>query len=314
MLSSGKQQYIWDFWYTWNPTSHIFTVYFLHAEKKHVKNEQHHFHSSVGVCKTLDWVTFFDYHFNVIQASDENWSNTSIWTGDTFFYKGIRVIFYTSRDKDQDDGMTQSIGLAYDNDQSIQITNTKIIAPDNFYLSKSDPSEKTIHCWRDPYVFEMNNKIYMLVAAKRKDYPINHRGCIALMKLTDSDDLSSWKHIGIIISTDYAEVELPQIYQDSNGKVRIFFNAHSEDGTQHFVMSNDFIFQEAKSDIHTFQDLALDIFERDKFYGYKIIPENNWSVCAFNKRHGTIEIVENLSFLKEMKQIKPILEAEDNKK
>lgn len=308
-----NSQYIWDFWYTWNPVSRIFTIYFLHADKEYVKNDQHHFHSSVGICKTLDWVTFFDYRFNVIQADNKRWDNTSIWTGDTFFYKGKRAVFYTSRDFRQDDAMTQSLGLAYidgysDHLGEVLVTGTQIVAPEEAYLKKSDPLEKSIHCWRDPFVFEMDDEIYMLVAAKRNDYPVNHRGCIALMKLKDRDDLSLWDHVGIMLSTDYSEVELPQIYQCSNGKLRVFFNAHSENGEQHFIMSNEFIFQETNSDICFLKDLSIDIFERHKFYGYRIIPENNWSVCAFNKMRGTIELVENLSFLKGLKQVKPTFE------
>lgn len=306
MALAIKGQYIWDFWYTYDAVLRMFTVYFLHADRTFVQEDQHHFHSAVGVCKTINWVDFFDYRLNVLRADQQGWANTSIWTGDAIPYGSRKAIFYTSRDRSAaTDGMTQSIGLAYANeDNRIEVTPVRIDAYKG-YLLESDPLEDSIHCWRDPFLFEMDHEVYMLVAAKREDHPVNHRGCIALLKLTDKDDLSSWKHLGMIVSTSYSEVELPQIYQAENGKLRIFFNAHSANGS-HFVMTDPFIFDEAQPNAYVDRDICPDFFEHVKYYGFRIIPEQNFAVCGFSRALGCVQIVGNLGFLSGLRSIKPV--------
>lgn len=293
-----KNNYIWDFWYVYDRHNRVFDVYFLHADVRYVPNDQHHFHAMVGRCKTLDWVDFFDIQLGVMCANDSMWANSSIWTGDSLQLGGERVIFYTSRDKDGPDPMRQSIGVARESvDGTVDVLDYRIEAPTEWYMGQTDSSEDSIHCWRDPYLFGIDGQLYMLVAAKRKDYPINHRGCVALMRLVDSNNLNTWAHVCTLVSTDYAEVELPQIYRTGNGKMRVFFNAHSHDGRQHYGMTTPFIFDGALSETHLERDICAGIPEYTNYYGYRIIPEYNHVICAFNKKFGRIEIIHNVPSL-----------------
>lgn len=293
-----KGQYVWDFWYVYTQSTRMFDVYFLHADSQYVSDDQHHFHASVGRCKTMDWVDFFAIQLRVVRAQTNLWADTSIWTGDSVAYKGGRAIFYTSRNQNDSDPMRQGIGVAYESkDGSIRVSDCRIDTPAGYYLEKTDPLEDSIHCWRDPYVFEMDGHMYMLVAAKRKDYPLNHRGCIALMRLESKSNLEQWKHVCTLVATDYAEVELPQIYRTSNGKVRVFFNAHSHDGQSHYVMTRPFIFDEENFKVDIDIDICRDIPEYLHYYGYRIIPEYNSIICAFSKKYGRVEIIQNVPSL-----------------
>lgn len=306
MALSIDGQYIWDFWYTYMAETRLFTVYFLHADRRFVADNQHHFHSAVGVCKTLDWVNFFDHRLRVLQASDNMWANTSIWTGDAIQRGNDQVVFYTSRDKSEFDGMTQSIGVSYAYaDGRLEISPAKITTPPGPYWWESDPLESSIHCWRDPCVFESGGQVYMLVAAKRRGGMVNHRGCIALLKLENRDDLSRWEHIGVIVSTSYAEVELPQIYRDDNGKFRIFFNANSADGSDHYVVTDEFVFGNSDTKVNQLVDISKDIPWHQRYYGFRMIPEHNFAICAFHKAIGRVEVVGNLGFLPGLQSIKP---------
>lgn len=294
-----KNKFIWDFWYLYNEKSKIFDVYFLNSDAIYAKNNQHHFHSIVGKSKTLDWINFFGFSSDFIHADDTLWANTSIWTGDTIKYGNKNAVFFTSRDRNELDGNVQHIGVAIvDIDGRVEMTEAKISATDGLYMTETDPKEKTIHCWRDPFIFESHNSVYMLVAAKRKDSPLDKRGCIALMELIDKNDLSKWKHNSTILSTDFSEVELPQIYKTNNESMRIFFNAKRSNGSRHFIMTDEFCFNGSDnfaSNIKLDRDIFLEIYENHKYYGFRVIPENNNIISAFNNKLGCIEIVYNMA-------------------
>lgn len=292
-----KNQYVWDFWYLFDKKTNLFKVFFLYADMKFVPEDKHHFYAKVGSSKTLDWVDFFDTKLEVLKASPDRWADTSIWTGDAISYKKGFSIFYTSRNSKAKDPMSQSIGIAYKTlEKSLEILPTKIEASSDFYLTESDPLEKTIQCWRDPYLFEINDRIYMLIAAKRKNYPLNKRGCVALMGSVDQNDLTQWRHLGPIISTKYSEVELPQIYRTTDGKLRLFFNAQDENKQQYYIMTDPFMFNEHCFEDFRLSDLCETIPESQKYYGYRIVPELGL-ICGFNKLKGGIEIIGNIPSL-----------------
>lgn len=307
----NKDKYIWDFWYLYDEKNRMFDVFFLNADKIFAKKEQHHFHSVVGRSKTINWVDFFNFEPDYFGPDLELWDNTSIWSGDTIKHREGSIIFYTSRDKDELDGTVQHIGIAsIDATGKPSRTRAKISAPAEFYLTHTDHDEKSIHCWRDPFIFYLNDSIYMLVAAKRKDFPVNERGCIALMELVDEKDITRWRHKRTIVSTNCAEVELPQIYKTTSRAIRIFFNAKMSDGSKHFFMTNEFFdVNENKEIIRIEKDILEEIYEKDKYYGLRIIPERNNIICAFNQNIGCVEVVFNLSSMDIGKvfQIKPNL-------
>ncbi len=294
-----KDKFIWDFWYLYNVKSKIFDVYFLNSDAVYAKKNQQHFHSTVGKSKTLDWVDFFGFSSDFIHADDSLWANTSIWTGDTIKYGNKNAVFFTSRDRNELDGTVQHIGVAIvDIDGRVEMTEAKISATDGLYLTETDSNEKTIHCWRDPFIFESNNSVYMLVAAKRKDFPLDKRGCIALMELVDKNDLTKWKHNRTILSTDFSEVELPQIYKTNRESMRIFFNAKRSDGSSYFIMTEEFYFNDSENiscNIKIDREILHEIYEHHKYYGLRVIPENNNIICAFNKTLGCVEIVYNIA-------------------
>lgn len=292
LIDSGV--YIWDFWYLYKKNERIFEVFFLNADRSFVKNKQQHFNSSIGRAKTIDWVDFIDLKKDFFSADKSSWDNTSIWTGDTVVIDDKTYLFYTSRDYKEKDGMVQHIGIATIHDEKIVRTGCKISAPPEFYLSESDKKESSIHCWRDPFVFYCNDEIYMLVAAKRKDFPINERGCIALMKLVDRNCISKWEHQRTLVSTNYSEVELPQIYKTESGGMRIFYNAKNRDKKEFFMMTNIF-YELSCENIYAEKDVLSNIFEKKKYYGLRIVPEHNSIICAFNKKSGGVEVVSNIN-------------------
>jgi len=287
-----NDRYIWDFWYIYE--NNLFSVFFLNCEKKYYFKDEQHSYAVVGEAKTLDFVDFFDVNVDVFHASKDSWDNTSIWTGDTVIIGCEKYLFYTSRDKNELDGSVQHIGVAKINWPSFERLDIKISAPKGFYLTYSDPEEDSIQCWRDPFVFFFDGRVYMIVAAKRDNSMVNHRGCLALLE-TDYN-LSYFKHIKVLLNTYFSEVELPQIYKTKNGTMRIFFNAKTRDGKNKFIMTKEFsniIDDEVSMD----QEICTDCFERSKYYGFRIIPERNNIICAFNQEQGFINVFSNIGSL-----------------
>jgi len=285
-------RHIWDFWYIYE--NKLFTVYFLNCDAQyHLNGEQHH-RSVIGAAKTLDFVDFFDVNLDVFHASEDSWDNTSIWTGDTVCIYGRKYLFYPSRDKHEADGTIQHIGVAEWHDDSWKRLDTKISAPSGWYLSSTDPEESSIHCWRDPFVFFRDGHIYMLVAAKRKTAPANHRGCVALLEV--DEHISSFRHVRVLLETEYSELELPQIYESSRGGMRVLCNARTSDGGTQFAMTQEF-FNITGDDVHIEKELGHDIYERDKYYGFRVVPECHSIIGAFHEQQGFVQVFSNMRSL-----------------
>ncbi len=288
MALAIENRYIWDFWYIRERDG--FSVFFLNCDRKYHRNDQQHHHSVVGRAKTLDFVDFFDVEPDVFHATEDSWDNTSIWTGDTVDIAGERYLFYPSRDRRERDGTVQHIGVAKAVGSSFQRLNIKISATKGFYLEHSDPRERSIQCWRDPFVFFLEDRLYILVAAKRDRSPIDHRGCIALLE-TDSQ-LSDFRHIKVLLDTDFSEVELPQIYRTEKGSLRVFFNAKTAAGRKRFVVTK--AFSSITDEVTVDREICTEDFERDRYYGFRIVPERNGAICAFDEQLGIVQVFSNV--------------------
>ncbi len=186
---------------------------YLNAPFETVENEQHHFHAQIGLAKTKDMREIEWVKHDVFKADKTLWDNGSIWSSDVIWHQNQWMLFYTSRDLNRDDGMTQSIGLATSPDLMnwSRVDDFKLDADPEWYETKSNPKDLTIHAWRDPYLFFYDESLYMLLSAKDKTKPIGENGCVAILKSLD-DSLQSWEAMPPLASPDsFSEMEEPEI-------------------------------------------------------------------------------------------------------
>lgn len=306
-------RHVWDFWYYFDDEAKIFHIFYLNADRALVSSGQHHFFSCVGHATTADFnrIDWGDEDsFSILNPPTGHWANTSIWSGDVIRVSNGYLMFYTSRDRSKDDGMTQTIGVAYSSNlssQQWQIFQTKII-PKAGYQTKSLVNDLTIHAWRDPFLFRRRSggQIFMLTSAKLADNPIGRNGAIALLKVSDQDfapvisGQREWNYLSPILNPAcYPEMEVPQIYQTPQGDYELLFSTwakndfspttHQSGGLHGVTISN--LWNPAGDSI----DLSLSdpnfqvwLPEQSGLYACRVIPELEGEIIGFDIQMGGI--------------------------
>ncbi len=231
-------RHVWDFWYYFGPKSKLFHVFYLNADRALVSSNQHHHAACVGHATTLDFVTIDwgdESDFNLLKPPPDHWANTCLWSGDIVRAKNSYLMFFTSRDRHQDDGMTQSIGVAHTTDlfsNQWYFFDTQI-TPKCFYQTRGVADDLTIHAWRDPFLFRhrASRQIFMLVSAKALHGPMGKRGVVALRQVADDSFAQAvrgdreWQYRSPLLDPgNYSEMEVPQLYQQAEGGYELVFS------------------------------------------------------------------------------------------
>lgn len=288
-------RHVWDFWYYFDSESNLFHVFYLNADEILVSADKHHFAACVGHATTsdfmrMDWGNDEDFH--VLTASPNHWANTSIWSGDIIKVSNGFLLFYTSRNREQDDGMTQNIGIAYSESLSKscwQLSSTRI-EPGYSYLPRNLLGDLSTHAWRDPFIFRENNQIYMLVSAKSIDDPIGRNGVIGCLRLKENN-FREWEYLEPIAKPScYSEMEVPQLYKDPQGNYELVFSSWAKNdfsattrkagGFQGLTASNLKDFSNKKPHVL--------MAEKSGLYACRIIPEMDGEIVGFDIQDGGI--------------------------
>jgi beta-fructofuranosidase len=229
-------RHVWDFWYIFDPEAELFHVFYLNADRALVASGQHHYVACVGHATTADFVTIDwgdEASFSVLQPPADHWANTCIWSGDILSVANGWLMFYTSRDRSQDDGLTQAIGVAYTSDlfaHQWHFFDTQL-KPGSVYQPRGLADDLTMHAWRDPFLFRQRDRgqIFMLAAAKTVDSPLGKSGAIALLQVTDDHFAQvvhgkrAWDYLTPLVAPGcYAEMEVPQLYQAAGDYELVF--------------------------------------------------------------------------------------------
>ncbi|HZG38324.1 MAG TPA: beta-fructosidase [Nodosilinea sp.] len=305
--------HVWDFWYHFDRKARLFHIFYLNADRALVDSGKHHFASAVGHATTLDFDRIDwgnEASFSTLKPSLGHWANTSIWSGDVIAVKNGYLMFYTSRDGTQDDGLTQSIGIAYTNDlwsTQWHILDTQI-KPSSVYQTKSLIGDLTFHAWRDPFLFRLveQNQIYMLVSAKLADGAIGRNGAIAVLKVADANfsaavtGKSAWEYLAPASQPGcYAEMEVPQLYKNPQGSHELVFSTWAK-----------YDFATTTNGLGGFQSLTIpDLLNEDQkglrfspyspnfrvlmpenqnLYACRVIPELDGEIVGFDSQAGGI--------------------------
>lgn len=210
--------HFWDCWYWYDPNSQIFHVFRLCATQAHRAQKVQDLFSQLAYATSRD-LHHFDYHnLNLIPPK----RGSSIWSGCTFQHpNGSYYLFYTERQTSQTFWANQVIQAAYSSDlqswQSLDLdlSMTTVDPKAQVFQRLPQLGDRTIHAWRDPYLFAAEGSIWMLVAAKSLHFPQHQNACIALLKASD-DSLTTWELACPYVVAGFEELEVPQIYWDQS--------------------------------------------------------------------------------------------------
>lgn len=310
-----EEKYTWDFWWVERPSHEDYLFYFLNADASLVATEQHHFASQVGVASTPDFRRFGIIRLDALAADANGWDNASIWSGHVVRFEDAFFCAYTSRDKSCDDGFTQKIGFAESGDgvdwnkrRDVPLVESQ---PD-WYLTKSDPLEDTIHAWRDPFLFSDGGNWFMLIAAKDKRQPVNRRGCIAI---ASADTIfGPWTvHPPLLSPGAYGEMEVPQIYRTKDRSSVVCFSTKAEcDHSDRTKGEGGFIAIEFQSSIRRAvmergrrdvligeEDVSYSVVSpyREGLFACRVAPDLRGEVIGFPQRDGGVSLSSSRLFV-----------------
>lgn len=286
-------RYIWDFWYYFDPAERLFHIFYLNADPALVPLGRHPDSACIGHATTPDFTCMAwgsgEAH-QVLTAIEHHWANTSLWTGDIVKIDSGFLLFFTSRDQSQDDGMTQHIGAAYAPSLHGPWQFTPLrIRPGNGYQRQSAPGDLTIHAWRDPFLFRDRGQTYMLVSAKVTADALGKNGAIALLRLQGHDLLNDpWEYLEPLARPAcYAEMEVPQIYRNGQGHYELVFSTWAKydfaSSTQGAGGLQGFI-HGTLGDVGDRPHVLLP--ETAGLYACRIIPELDGEIVGFDSATG----------------------------
>ena len=287
--------YVWDFWYHYDRRLQIYHLFYLNADRDLAASDRHHFTARVGYGTTRDFLDINWVNYNVLSASDRRWDNTSIWTGDVIQIKNGFLMFYTSRNQQEDDEMTQNIGIAYagkiDAEQWQPISNLRIIPDRQFYEPRNLIGDSSTHAWRDPFLFRDRGQIFMLLSAKSISLPLGQKGAIALLRSRDGS-LLNWESLPPISASGwYSEMEVPQLYRDARGQYKLIYSTWEKSD---FAPTTNKMGGLQQLTAFHWQNFSGKYPEsilpaRSGLYACRIVPELQGEIVGFNIREGGIE-------------------------
>ena len=289
-----SNRYIWDFWDYYDPETEVFHLFYLNAEGHLVREGLHHLSAQVGYATTKDFITFNWGKQDVLTASQARWDNTAIWTGDVIKIANGFLLFYTSRHQQQDDGMTQNIGVAYspsiDTEQWTPIETIRIQPDENFYELKHLIGDSSIHAWRDPFLFKQDDQIFMLLSAKSTNQPLGKKGAIALLKLQDNQ-LTNWQILPPMSNLGYySEMEVPQLFKTPTNNYVLVYSTWSKGDFAPTTNKSGGIHKLTSSKWNDFHYSSPQVLlpEISGLYACRIIPELDGEIIGFDVKNGGI--------------------------
>jgi sucrose-6-phosphate hydrolase SacC (GH32 family) len=287
-------RHVWDFWYYFEPETKVFHLFYLNADRSSVANDSHHYSAQVGYATTQDFLTIDWISDRVLGADPHGWDDTAIWSGDIIKVDGGFLMFYTSRNQNTDDGMTQNIGVAFTHhiqsfDRWFRIPNIRI-QPQSPYELRHVPDDMTIHAWRDPFLFRHEQQIYMLLSAKDPTKPLGKKGAVALLK-AKNNSFEEWEYLPPICQPGfYAEMEVPQLYRTADDAYALVYSSWAKydfapttdhsGGLQGLFSPNMFNFPAATPTVILAETAGL--------YACRVIPELDGEIVGFDITTGGI--------------------------
>ncbi|MEO6290514.1 MAG: glycosyl hydrolase family 32 [Ginsengibacter sp.] len=115
------------------------------------------------------------------------WDDDMLWTMHVIEKRAKFEMYYTGLQR-RDRGVISRIGLAESGDLIKWEKNRKNIfpiAPKGIYYEAPDANPRKWLSFRDPFRFEYNGEVYLLVCARSITGPVSRRGCVGVVKITN---------------------------------------------------------------------------------------------------------------------------------
>lgn len=116
-----------------------------------------------------------------------DWDDDQLWTMHVCQVNGKFEMYYTGL-KRRDRGLVSRVGFAESDDLIDWKKNQKgifPIEPRGVYYEAQDTNPRRWLSFRDPFRIESEGEVYLLVCARTTRGPVNRRGCVGVIKITN---------------------------------------------------------------------------------------------------------------------------------
>lgn len=319
----------WDCWVIQDPSGSFFHLFRLQASRDQFERGVHHLYSKLAYGTSRD-VTEISYSSEDLISLE---AGRSVWSGSTIrLPDGQYVIFFTERSSNERTWAHQRIRravLGNLKDSALSLTDSGAptcnvdplfsIAPENFtsgnghsiFLSAAPSHARSVHAWRDPFVFSHEGVFYMLVSAKLGSGEMNKAGCITLLRSRDHS-LNKWDLVNPALVTGFEELEVAQVFFEPKTGAFVLFastwsdNDYEESMRRGYSVTNPVVLNVVRRDglllrftAKSFSDFANGIFgepeiaipSSERIYAAHIIPELDGMAVGFDVDTGEHKVI-----------------------
>ncbi len=165
------------------------------------------------------------------------WDDDMLWTMHVCHVNDKFEMYYTGLQR-KDRGVISRVGYAVSDDLvkwRKENRNDFPIEPKGIYYETEKTNPRTWLSFRDPFRFEYNNEVYLLLDARVLDGPVSRRGCVGVVKITNDEAELMPPLLNPFV---YDDVECPCVFK-MKGKYYLLGSIR-EDIKVHYWIADDF--------------------------------------------------------------------------
>ncbi len=206
-------------------------------------------HDYIAHAVSRDGISWRRVNNALFVGNPGDWDDDMLWTMHVVEDREKFLMYYTGLQR-RDRGVVSRIGLAESNDlvdwKKCNVENFPI-EPKGIYYEAANSNPRTWLSFRDPFRFDYNGKSYLLVCARNLNGPVNRRGCVGLVDITDEQVT---RLPPLLYPMMYDDIECPCAFQ-LNGRFYLLGSIR-EDIRVRFWFAPDFL-----GEYHSFHDDVL---------------------------------------------------------
>ncbi|HWH61749.1 MAG TPA: hypothetical protein VNS50_00655 [Ginsengibacter sp.] len=144
-------------------------------------------HDYIAHAVSKDGISWKRVNNALFVGNPGEWDDDMLWTMDVCEIKDKFGMYYTGLQR-RDRGVISRIGLAEsDNliDWKKNRKNIFPIEPKGIYYETKNTNPRKWLSFRDPFRYEYNGEVYLLICARVITGPVSRRGCVGMVKITN---------------------------------------------------------------------------------------------------------------------------------
>ncbi len=144
-------------------------------------------HDYIAHAVSTDGISWKRVNNALFVGNPGDWDDDMLWTMHVVEVNGSFEMYYTGLQR-KDRGIMSRIGYAESNNLIDWTKNRKSIfpiGPTGIFYENYKTNPRTWLSFRDPFRFEYQGEVYLLIAARTISGPVSRRGCVGLVKITN---------------------------------------------------------------------------------------------------------------------------------